>query len=631
MKRSSALALLFLSFLALPIASCATPSSESVSLQVDFALTGKDSLMKNLQEKFPEISFSFDVYRGRNPDSYIIQRLEKEDASDLIFAPFVPSTALQKEKLLDLSTSSFSGAFDTTTWNDYGQNGSIYLLPAPLNARFIAYNKTLFAERGWTIPTTFDEMVSLCQAIRSYDINLIPLSLSGANINVDFFLLLVLAQSKNLFVSGGNDWLSSYLAGSGSCAAGLSDAVSMLQKLIAAKAFDLEDRDHWYGDVYSSFVKQRRSAMLVVWNGQNDLDRLISNSTGDEFGAFPFLGSQATNRVLGIESSFSFGVAKKLANPGQEKKKAAALKVVEYLSSKEGMVASEGGATTGYFPLSGVNNEAASPFFQEVFALGKNSSQSRPLLASFQDVAYEAGNALREALFSLGDISSLPKSIDGWHQTVLKQDVSGFYGEFAGDFSKEETAQLMANILQDSAYGDVSVVSLGGNKDGVSNEFGSSWGKVYKGIVKASEINIPVPKDGSILTVLLTGAQLKFLLSLGKKIITSGKSVSFPLYASGITYSLENGTLDSVLVGGIPLDEAKSYKLAYVGVGSLASSLKEVFDHYPNPDASNISNPNGLPYVENDTRIAFLNYYSGYLRNHRPIELPSVQTPATSF
>jgi raffinose/stachyose/melibiose transport system substrate-binding protein len=613
MKHRSLFLLGLLGCLCLPFSSCASP--EAVTLNIDYALSGRDSLMSKLKDKFPSYRFNFDIYKGRNPDGYILQRLEKEDTSDLLFAPSVPTSSLQKEKLLDLSTYAFASRFDTTSWNDYKIDGKIYLLPGPLNVRFLAYNKTLFEERGWTIPKNFDDLVSLCSTIHSSDSSLIPLSLSGANISTDLFLLLILAQCKNLFSSGGNDWLAPYVAGTGSCGDGLTEAVKMVQRLITAKAFSLEDRDHWYGDAYTGFAKNRKAAMLLVWNGQNDLDSLISSNRSDEFGVLPFLGSQETNRVLGIESAFSFGISKRLSAKGQEKKLEAALQVLDYLSSKEGMTASEGGATTGYFPLSGVNNETASPFFQKVFSLGQTSSQSRPLISSFSDVAFEAGTALKEALFSFGNISSLPSQIDAWHKTALQEDATGFYGDFAGDFSKEETAQLMANVLQNSAYGDVSVVSLGGVKNGLANEFGSAWGKLYQGRVRASEINIPVPKDGSILTVNLTGEQLYDLLRRGKKMISSDKSQTacFPLYCAGLTSSGEGSSFSSLSCGSAPLERNKTYRVAYVGLASLATSLKEVFAAYP---SSSLSSSSSLPYVENDTRIAFLTYYSGYLHEH---------------
>ncbi len=38
-----------------------------------------------------------------------------------------------------------------------------YAVPYAANAAGILYNKAMFEEHGWKIPTTWDELMSLCQ------------------------------------------------------------------------------------------------------------------------------------------------------------------------------------------------------------------------------------------------------------------------------------------------------------------------------------------------------------------------------------------------------------------------------------------------------------------------------------
>lgn len=49
----------------------------------------------------------------------------------------------------------------------------VYALPYVANAAGILYNKDMFEEHGWEIPTTWDEFIELCETIQ--DTGIYPL------------------------------------------------------------------------------------------------------------------------------------------------------------------------------------------------------------------------------------------------------------------------------------------------------------------------------------------------------------------------------------------------------------------------------------------------------------------------
>jgi ABC-type glycerol-3-phosphate transport system substrate-binding protein len=604
----SAFALLF------SLVGCAG-KSETVTLTLDYALSGNDAFISTLRSHFSDISFEVTQYRGRNPQSMVIQKLEHADESDIVLAPSLPSFALQKERLLDLSGTALPTRYDAISWKDYATDGHIYLLPGPVSARFLSYNKTLFAEKGWSVPDSLDALVSLVKKIRSTSPEITPISLWGASEPAVESFYEALVQNDSAFSANGTAWLESFSAGTTSCESGLKNATDLLKKLVDAKAFSNADGVRWRSDAFTQFIQKRASAFLYVYNGQQDLDALLAKSS-DEFGAIAIPGFHANNNLLPIESLASFGISKRLGEKGAEKKKEKALEVLDYLSSKEGMDAFSGSHNPLAYPLRGVKDTRLSSFFQNVYALGDGAVEARSIAPYFHDVSTLLATRLQQILFNDGSFTDFYSAIDEAHQNALNGLSTAFYGEFAEDFTKEQTAQFSADVLQSANFADISVVNLGEEKNGIINEMGASWGKIYKGKVDADEVAIPVPKDGGVLTTKLSGKLLKALLNKGRKIVSNPTtSAYFPFYFSGMEAEKKDGTIVSLKKEGTPIADETLYTLAYVGTGILNSSIKEIQQEF---------GLNEEPLTEVDTRNAILAIYSDYLvaQKGTPIAAP---------
>lgn len=101
-------------------------------------------------------------------------RLIKEDAPDIIgiggdvnFSNFVDA-----EILMDISDfeglSLVKDAYKEIDKNlEYVPTEGVYAVPYVANAAGILYNRDMFEENGWEIPTTWDELISLCETIQA--------------------------------------------------------------------------------------------------------------------------------------------------------------------------------------------------------------------------------------------------------------------------------------------------------------------------------------------------------------------------------------------------------------------------------------------------------------------------------
>jgi hypothetical protein len=613
--RPRVLSLLLFVLIIPSLSGCNANQDEAVTLTLDYASKTNEAFCDKLIAQFPEIHFAIDYYRGRNPGGAILQKLEHDDESDIVITPSLPTVSLQKERLFDLSGTDYPTLFDSLTQKDYVHEGQVYLLPGPTNGRFFAYNATLFQEKGWKAPTTLSELSSLVKTIAQDSAGITPISFAGANVYANASFFEGLMQNYNLYRNDGFSWLPAYLAGTGSSAEGFDIPAAYLQSLSEDKAFDAADGKRWNGDIYSRFATQRKSAMLFVYNGQKDLDKAIASSS-DRFGVFAMPGWHKNNYFLGIDSLASFGLSKRLGEKGNEKKLAAGLKVISYLSSAEGMDALSGSNNLSAYPLKGISNQNLSEFLKASFALGDSSIEARSLQLSFSDVTYSAGLALQKSLFFAESYPALSAEVDQWHKETLDGNKNEKYGRFAKDFSKEETAQFLANVIGASGRGDVGLVTLGQRQGDLFNDGGSSWGTIYQGPVKAEEINIPVPQDGDIITRPVNGATLIRLLEKGRKIVNNDKkSAYFPFYFSGVEAVWKEGKISRLSKNGITVDPEANYVLSYVGAGSLALSLSEIQDEGIAPLES---------VREIDTHLVMLSVYGDYLAKNSPIQAPTL-------
>ena len=107
-------------------------------------------------------------YHGasNNPSGYIDRMVESGNAPDIVYSGAILREDLQKNYLLDLSAYDFAGRYSVSIINQRDVDGALYMLPGTYSVFSMLYNKSLFEEKGWTVPTTNDEFVALCRQIR---------------------------------------------------------------------------------------------------------------------------------------------------------------------------------------------------------------------------------------------------------------------------------------------------------------------------------------------------------------------------------------------------------------------------------------------------------------------------------
>lgn len=214
-------------------------------------------------------------------------------------------------------------------WEMGNINGNYYSVPFRATGELVFYNKTLFEEKGWEKPDTFEEFGQLMDKIYA-DGDYIPLAAGGQDDQITY---LINAMSLFLSVLDGSVDEPGYQVGRLEPDEDISDAVAVYEKV----------RD-WYKQEYfgrgaiavssSGAIKQftSRNAAMVFAN-VNNLGDITSIMPNDQIDAFAIPAPE----VISDEVKYVFGGYDGISySPVASKDEmAASLMLIRYLVSDE--------------------------------------------------------------------------------------------------------------------------------------------------------------------------------------------------------------------------------------------------------------------------------------------------------
>ena len=198
-------------------------------------------------------------------------------------------------------------------------DGTLYSLPTELETVVLYYNKTLFEERGWSPPTTIDELMSLSEEIAAQGI--IPFAHSNAEWR----------PTNEWFVSA----FFNHMAGPDAVYASLTGEKAWTDPAFveAVEALDRVQQEGWFSgsleDYYTALDDDRLSAfgsgeaamnIEGSWRIEN-LDQFFGEDAGNEnawdWAPFPSASGEPTYSI-GIGSTYSINAASDVPEAASE-------------------------------------------------------------------------------------------------------------------------------------------------------------------------------------------------------------------------------------------------------------------------------------------------------------------------
>lgn len=220
--------------------------------------------------------------------------------------------------------------YDEMGWRDHfpakliemvSRGGEIYAVPSNVHrGNMLWYNKALFDQHNISLPTTFDELIGACGALKKAGVT--PFALGSRN------KWPVLHLFENLLlVAGGVDFYTDLFAGK---IAWTDERVRNALKMLA-QLIDFSNTDHgamtW--DQACGMVLQGKAAMTVMGDWANGYFLSQGVRPGEQYDAIPTPGTAGHFFVI----TDTFGLPAKLAD------KKATLNFLKVVGSVEGQLA----------------------------------------------------------------------------------------------------------------------------------------------------------------------------------------------------------------------------------------------------------------------------------------------------
>ena len=253
-------------------------------------------------------------------------RLIKEDYPDIIGigGDINYSNLLDAELFMDISD--FEGVDDIKSAYmqieedlEFIPQDGVYALPYVANAAGILYNKEMFSENGWEIPTTWTEFTELCDTI-SETTDIDPLYFGFKD------TWTTLAPWNALAVGlADSDICSQVNAGKTTFSEGYKEVAEKMKSLL--QYAESNPYAYSYNDACTAFARGE-SAMYVI--GSYAVPQILSVNPDMEIDSFPFPANEnEADNVLNSGVDLQFSVMKKCEN------KEAAYEVLRFLYEDE--------------------------------------------------------------------------------------------------------------------------------------------------------------------------------------------------------------------------------------------------------------------------------------------------------
>lgn len=561
LRRTTAFALSFLLSI-LTLSGCGHQADPTLSVLIPIQGSKFEELTALFAKTHPEVTFDRSAYYGNSASAYLFRRFQMNDLTDIVIMTYAPPDELQEATLLDLSGYDFIQEYKESVLTNMNIDGKIYLLEGPSSARGIAYNKTLFAEKGWEVPTSHEEFIALLKQIRAEEKEMMPIAIPGKYSGTYFTLMSELSHCDFLQTPAGAAWQKEFAAGTASSKEGFQTGLALLQDWLDAGAFDPRQSDASDGDDYE-LLASRGSAMAYVMGKQSYLVEAIEGSE-DEFGMFPFYGSGADSEFCATTYGVKFGLNKRLGEPGNEKKLEAALTLLELLSTEEGQMIFHTGLGD-ILPLEGSSSSLPS-IFEDINEVLNRGHAAPFLYSGYEDVLTSAGEYIKDVCLNGGELTGVYDVMDTLRQETLESVENTYIATVTETLDERQTAQFVANALHAQGLGDFALVSLGDYSPGIFIPGGAN-GKLYVGGITIGDVDIPLSSDllKHIETLSLNGAQVRELLEQGRILEDDeGHTHAYEYFCAGLTVERDkNGHVKSALLNGSPLEDDAVYTVVF--------------------------------------------------------------------
>lgn len=473
-----------------------------------------------VEAKFPEVNV---VLRLQNTaDSLYLTKksLEHGMLGDIFFCAIgmTKDDKLLSDSFIDLSDAPFINNYYQNALDSVAVNGKIYMLPGFSDMFGIIYDRTLFEEKGWELPGSRDEFITLCKTIQEEEgyqafMPTLKYSRMAMLLSHGFHYESVIAGLEN------QQWLQAYRKGEASFSGHMEPLFEGMKELFDAGVLTDENFSIDPGIRSAMLYQEHTSAMTM--ETQNAVTYAQNAGSDHEYGMLPFWNGNAEDSDYLVSApGFNIFANKSLEKPENAEKLKKVMEILEYFSTPEGQKALMTDESITISNVKGTDSSSGGAFMDAVAATiekGNIFSEVRYTDLSFNNpfqVAFK--EALVGYVDGTMDLEAAMKHCDE-AMLALKNAVEPedkVYGTAARNFTILETAEFVADILREEADADVALVLAKQLSYGEAGNFFE--GDITDDSLKIVSLDYVTGKDpayNQLVTVNLTGNQILSIMN----------------------------------------------------------------------------------------------------------------------
>lgn len=521
---------------------------------------------KAVEEKFPDIDIVQvgNYTSAMNPNEYVA-RLKNDDLTDIVMTwPLSFGKEYWDDRLLDLSSLPFTTKYNLSMLDSIAEDGKLYYLPGPAQIRGLIYNKTLFEENGWVVPTNYNDFITLCKTIEASGIRAIQLGFENAEVLDTAFV--GFGYGSSFATPKDMQWIKNYQNGNENFLDHFGTALQTFQDMVDAGIWQKADLEIDYSEREKIFF-DRKSAMI-------EDSVLIARSaykiagSKDEFALMPFFNPGGEgNDWARLYMVCYIGLNKHLAEPQNKTKYNQVLRIMDYISTPEGQEALSADTGAMYSSLKSVEPPSVFETQDIVNALSHGRYAIFPELAKVQSTLREGLSGIVNGTLTIEQVGEMVDTANKSNDVAIITEKA--LGTATETFSLIETGNFITDTMRKNMDSEIALF-LDSGKDGSYNNKGVT-AKLYAGEIHKSDVQRIMPdfkygEKGEIWKVTMTGENL--LNTLEYAIPVDNNQTGWFYYFSGLKMNYnptnEPGTrIKSISLGdGTKIDSTKIYSLA---------------------------------------------------------------------
>ena len=509
-----------------------------------------------VHEKYPEINLQIIPYNGQNYTSYVNDMRAVGQLPDIYFATYyTPGRYDDAVDFLDMSSYDFTGNYSQSRLREVTYEGAVYMLPLGYNALGITYNKTLFEKNGWSLPANLQELGELKTVAEAAGYTFCRDQLQYPGFGFQY--LCNILDTGFLSSMDGIQWQNAFISGE----ANVEDTPEMmeaLQILEQWKDIGMLNADGTPDSDSDTKAGVLEGNTLFLIGNSNDLT--AENDSQDEFRLMPYLSEDGNHNVFILNVSRYVGMNKNLGEKGNEKKLEDALKVMEVLSTVEGMESLEPSQNNSrLLPLKTATVNESS-YYADVIDELNNGYTANFIYSGWENIVVPLGETMIAYIKGEATLDEVVRSFDD-NQHLLTDNAVESYTTVTETISMDDCAKAIGICFAQATGADAALIS--------TNPWTYDPDAYEMNKAGVSGCLFPVPmSDQQIVSILPTGWRSNI-----ETVTLSGKRIK-ELSQSGLDY-LGDGSLvfPYVLVtrDGEELDDDTTYTIPICGVSDAVS------------------------------------------------------------